>query len=385
MAVLPSKPRLSPERRLSPEPWLRLFPADPRPWLLESGEPAARWTTLTELLDRDPSDADVRAAKRALLADPGTRDLIARLPDWEKEIVASGHNSPGYAPNILHLLADRGIAAGDDPKVERFLDQLSAHQDVEGRFQALSRWRGQPKPHWGTLLCDNHLIADALVRFGRADDPRTRRALERMAADLATTAQGPGWPCIPDPVTKFRGPGKRADFCPHVTLEALRAFGRLPAAQRPAETLDAARTSLRAWRVRGEEKPYLFGHGRQFKTVKWPAFWYGSLWVLDALSLHPGLWRGRGARGEDRQALAEIAACLVAYNIGPDGRVTPRSCFKGFERFSFGQKKMPSAFATARVCAVLRRLGSLAESIASVDVRALSSSKGGTGTALPPA
>jgi hypothetical protein len=169
-----------------------------------------------------------------------------------------------------------------------------------------------------------------------------------------------------------------------VSLEALRAFARLPAAQQPKKILDAARTSLRAWRTRGKEKPYLFGHGRQFKIVKWPAFWYGALWPLDALSGYPGLWRGRGARPEDRRSLAEIAACLVAYNVGPDGKVTPRSCFKGFERFSFGQKKAPSAFATARVCVILRRLGSLAGDIAAVDVRALTSSKGGTGTAVPP-
>jgi hypothetical protein len=136
--------------------------------------------------------------------------------------------------------------------------------------------------------------------------------------------------------------------------------------------------------MRWEEKPYLFGHGRQFKVVKWPAFWYGAFWVLDTLSGYPGLWRGRSARPEDRRSLAEIAACLVAYNVGPDGKVIPRSCFKGFEGFSFGQKKSPSAFATARLCIILRRLGSLAGDIAAVDVRALTSSKGGAGTAVPP-
>jgi len=169
-----------------------------------------------------------------------------------------------------------------------------------------------------------------------------------------------------------------------VTLEALRAFARLPEALRPPRLLDAAQTVLRAWRVRGHEKPYLFGHGRQFKTVKWPAFWYGAYWVLDALSRYPALWRGRGARSEDRRAVAEMAACLVAYNFGPDGRVTPRSCFKGFERFSFGQKKDASAFATARLCALLRRLNALTDDIAAVDVRTLASSKGGKGTAAPP-
>jgi hypothetical protein len=137
--------------------------------------------------------------------------------------------------------------------------------------------------------------------------------------------------------------------------------------------------------VRGAEKPYLFGHGRQFKTVKWPVFWYGAYWVLDTLSRYPGLWRGRGARPEHRRAIAEMAACLVAYNVGPDGRVVPRSCYQGFDGFSFGQKKTPSAFATARLCVILRRLGALAGDIAAVDVRSLASSKGGKGTAFPPA
>jgi hypothetical protein len=134
-------------------------------------------------------------------------------------------------------------------------------------------------------------------------------------------------------VTKFRGPGRYSDFCPQVTLEALRTFARLPAANRPAWILDAARTALRAWRVRREEKPCLFGHGRQFKKVKWPPFWYGAYWVLDTLSRYPGLWSGRGARPEDRQAIAEMAACLVAYNVGPDARVVPQSCFQGFAGF----------------------------------------------------
>ncbi len=369
----------------SVERWQKILPADPLGWLLESGEPSARWIALTHLCDREAADAEVRKAKKALLADAGTQELIGRLPDWEKGITASGHNSPQYAPNLLHLLADLGLGAGDHPRIERFLDQLLAHQDEEGRFQAKSKWREQRTAQWGVLLCDAHCIAEALVRFGRAGDPRTRRALERMTADCIETAQGWAWPCRPDPATKFRGPGRKSDFCPQVTLEALRAFARLPAAQRPSRILDAARTALRAWRVRGEEKPYLFGHGRQFKTVKWPAFWYGAWWVLDTLSRYPALWSGRGAKPEDRRAMAELAACLVAYNVGPAGRVVPRSCFQGFVEHSFGQKKSPSAFATARLCAVLRRLDALAGDIEKLDVRSLGSSKGGKGTAVPPA
>ena len=108
----------------------------------------------------------------------------------------------------------------------------------------------------------------------------------------------------------------------------------------------------------------MFGHGRRFLTAKWPAFWYDAQWFLDTLGRYPELWKGRKARAEDRQALAEVAAGLVTHNFGPGGRVTPRSCYQGFAGFSFGQKKAPSPFATARLAAVLRRFDHLAEEIA---------------------
>ena len=67
----------------------------------------------------------------------------------------------------------------------------------------------------------------------------------------------------------------------------------------------------------------------------------------------------------------------------PDGKVTPRLICKGFESFSFGQKKQPSAWVTARLCVVLRRVEEMAGEIADVDVQSLTSSKGGAGIARP--
>ncbi len=128
----------------------------------------------------------------------------------------------------------------------------------------------------------------------------------------------------------------------------------------------------------------MFGHGRQFKQVKWPPAWYGAYELVDTFGRLPEVWNGSEAHPEDRRALAEMAACLLAYNASPDGTVTPLSIFEGFEAHSFGQKKRPSPFATALVWAALLRLEPLAEEIASVDVMALGSSKGGTGTPAPP-
>jgi len=101
------------------------------------------------------------------------------------------------------------------------------------------------------------------------------------------------------------------------------------------------------------------------------------------LGRFPELWTGQDADPADRRALAELMACLVAYNVAAGGRVTPQSCYRGFEDFSFRQKKAPSPFATARVRRVLHRLDALAAEAATVDVGVLGASKGGTGTPRP--
>ena len=207
----PEKEQTMPNE-LKSETWTDLLDADPRPWLLESDEPAARWLTLTHLLDLPASDPEVVVAHAAVVSDAGTRGIIARLPAWGVDTGVSGHNSPGYAPNLLHLLADMGVGPGDE-RVEALLDEMLKHQDAEGRFLFYARGdhgsQGRPRePAWGSLTCDRHAIVEALARFGRGDHPR-------------------------------------------VALEALRTFARLPASSRPPGLLDTARAPLPDGQVAG--------------------------------------------------------------------------------------------------------------------------------------
>ncbi len=363
--------------------WIDLLDADPVSWLIASDEPAARWITLTRVLGRADDDPQVVATRAAVLADAATEDLLGRLGDWEAGDAIGGHNSPRYLPNLLVLLDEFGVHRADDPRLEAVLQAMLRHQSDDGRFLSFGSWRGMEEPVWAALPCDAHAVADALVRFGAANDPRVRAALDQISAALADTAQGPGWLCVPDPAVAFRGPGRKADVCPQVTVEALRVFAHVPAAERPAGLLEAAHTLLGLWRDRGERRPYMFGHGAQFKAGKWPATWYCALTLLEALGAYPALWTG-AAQAADRRAVAELCACLIAYTVSPDGTVTPRSCYKGFEQHSFGQKKRPSPFATARVLAVLAPFADLAPDIRAVDPRALGSAKGGTGSPVPP-
>jgi hypothetical protein len=343
---------------------------DPTPWLLASDEPQARWIARPDA-----------ATHAEVLAHPATERLLEMLPaSWEEPTTASGHNKPELSTNVLDLLAEFGVTEADDPRIGTLLDGMLEHTDADGRFLAHGAQHGGP-PVWGCVPCDTHAIVDVLGRFGRASDPRLRRALAAAESDLMPTDLGLAWGCRPDPATGFRGPGRKSEPCPQTTLEALRAFSWLPADERPAQLAEVAHTALEVWRQRATRKPYMMGHGRQFKTVKWPPTWYGAYEVVDTLGRLPELWRGVL---EDRVSMAEITACLLAYNVSADGRVTPLSAFKGWEWLSLGDKKQPSPIATAMVWARLQRRDWLAEEIAAVDVMRLASSKGGSGTPMAP-
>jgi len=335
------------------EAWLKMLPADPRPALLESAEPAARFVALTAVLGRPEDDAGVIEARCAVVADPGVRALVDRLPDWESGFTFGGHNSPAFPPNLLRLLHGMGVRGGDFPVLERMLDVMPRHQADDGRYLTPGGVTGRTPEAWTSLPCDHFAICEALLLFGRAGAPGMEAALARVRDTLADTAQGPAWHCLPDPVAKWRGPGRKDDACLQVTVEALRLFGLVEKAQRPAALTDAARTLLRAWRRRDEEKPYMFGHGRRFVEGKWPPTWYDASAVLEALAPWTAVWKGRAAATEDRSSVAELVQA-VAGLFGPDGQVTPRSCYKGFETHSFGQKKRPSHWATARLCGLLK-------------------------------
>jgi hypothetical protein len=336
------------------EAWLSLLPDDPRQALLESDEPSARFLTITAVLGLPEHDEQARAAREAAVADPVVRSLVEKLPDWESDFRFGGHNSPAFPPNLLRLLHGLGVRAGDYPALERMLDGMLRHQAEDGRFLTSG---GAP---WSSLPCDHFAVTEVLLLFGRRDSPGITPALARIRDTFSQTVQGPAWFCLPDPAVKWRGPGRKGDGCLQVTVEALRLFGLLPESERPDNISGAAKTLLRAWRVRHEEKPYMFGHGPRFAAGKWPPGWYDASAVLEALAPYRDVWFGVTAAEEDIRSAAEIVGALAAC-FGPGGFITPRSCFRGFEEYSFGQKKAASPWATARICGLLRAFTDIAD------------------------
>jgi hypothetical protein len=178
-------------------------------WLLEEDQPAVRYRTLRELLERPETDSDVRAARERI---PRTgwaaRVLEARRPDgwWNN---AERIYQPKYLSTnwMLLVLSDLGVDRSVPEVRESCELWMKRSRGRDGGFSI--------SPRAASHHCYVGNMARALVRFGYADDPRVRAALDWL---VRTASPLGGWSCF--------GSGRNLD-----SWEGLSAFAAYPRAK----------------------------------------------------------------------------------------------------------------------------------------------------------
>lgn len=356
-----------------------IFEEDSRIFLLNSEETFTVYRTLTDLLDF-PADSPLAVyTYEKMMSDPVVQDYICNLSDWEKDLV-KGHDRPTYLPNQLWLLQEWGIKAEDSHRVKAEIEKILLHQDKKtGQFldytEIYDRRKKTKSIGWTSYLCDHNLITSVLLLYGYSNNSAVRKALERMDSLLEQTNQGFGWKCIPDPQASFRGSGKKDDMCPMLMVDALRGLYLIHATQWPKHLIDAGNSLFNCWLKRADEKPYMFGHGRNFRTLKPPFFWYNIGSVLDATSHYPELVK--------TEAIQQLLAVSLL-NFEQFGRIIPKSVKRDFKDFSFGQKKESSQWVTLFMLRILKRAWEIdpqiIRNVKDLDAKTFRGSKGGPKT-----
>lgn len=80
---------------------------------------------------------------------------------------------------------------------------------------------------WGNTLTGTRKLEQTAVNL----EVHLTVGVKDLGTDITRAAQGTAWPCVPDPIRHFRGPGGKSDVRPRITLKTLLAFSRLPAGQ----------------------------------------------------------------------------------------------------------------------------------------------------------
>ncbi|MFW9989103.1 MAG: hypothetical protein ACFFC3_10640, partial [Candidatus Odinarchaeota archaeon] len=350
-----------------------------REFLLKSDESFSVFRTLTDLFDFPLDHPDVMNAHNYVLKDPLVNFLLDNLSDWEIDFTKA-HNRADYLPNQLWLLLDWGIKPEDDKRMQEAINKILSHQDEEnGQFlayiEAYDRKTKIKYPMWSSALCDHNLIVSVLLLAGLENDNRVQFGLKRMNALLKDTTQGKGWKCEPWLYYKRRGPGRVNDVCPMIVADALRGFWVIPQNKWPDDLLKAGSTLLNCWINRSKDKPYMFGHGKNFRLPRAPFFWYNIGTVLDAVRHYPELVK--------TQAFQELAAVSIL-KFNSSGAFIPQSVYLWFKNFSFGQKKMPSPWITLFLSRIYKNAvdfdTQFIKAVKRIDGSSLKGSKGGPKT-----
>lgn len=318
----------------------------PIDWLLE-GQPWVVYRTRRDLLGQSEADPQVVSARQLMLADPRVQSLLVELSGWPGTVISS-HKSAGQPFHKLTFIADLGLSAGD-PGMVKIVERILAHQDNDGPFQLSANipthFGGTGTDQWAWALCDAPLTVYALARFGLADHPAVKGAINHLMGLIHDN----GWPCaVSKELGKFRGPGRKDDPCPFANLAMLKALSAIPRLRDSPQCHTGAETLLTLWDESTSRHPYMFFMGTDFRKLKVPLVWYDLVHVLDVLSCFPWLQRD--------QRLSDMVT-LLRSKADERARFTVESVWTAWKEWEFGQKKEPSRWLTLLAWRILARMG----------------------------
>lgn len=311
--------------------WRALLRADPTPWLLEPENPAVRYWTLRNVLDRPPDDPEVLASQAAIPGYPPLAELLAgqkRGGYWAKrDYYLPKHRGTFW---VLCVLGDLGLTLEND-QVRRSCEFMFTFQREHGGFCRRRRvagrgivWDNQPEP------CTHARIVRFLIQFGHARDPRTRAAVDWLLAEQREHGM---WDC--------GSPGRPG--CLRATHDVLRVAALDPvAAAHPAVARGA--DIVCNLLMKGNMSRYHVGI--PWTTLQYPYFDYSLLSTLDSLA--------RLGHTSKEPTIAEAVEYLLSRQLR-DG-AWPLDHSPRCPPFDIGQPGAPNKWLTLDALCVIRRL-----------------------------
>ncbi|MGA8542348.1 MAG: prenyltransferase/squalene oxidase repeat-containing protein [Thermoplasmata archaeon] len=313
---------------------------DPVAWVLAENEPSLTWRVLTELQGRPSDDPEVEKARGRIGAEGWAAKVLGeQLPSgqWDSPGTRAGElYRPKYIATNWRLLvlSDLGVTRSN-PGVERAVELLfAAHASPEGDLGGS-----------GSETCFTGNAVRMLSRFGYAEDPRLRAAIDWL---LANQKADGGWHCWPSETG--------AIDC----WEPLAAFDALPRSMRTLAVERAIERGAEFYLSKG-----LLGEGDEeyppWRRMHYPVHYYYDFLVgLDTLTR---LGFGRDPRLTPAlNHLAQLRNSDGTWTMGPAHPDLPTSEVEyrpepPLYPFVLEYPGRPSRWLTITALAVLRRAG----------------------------
>ena len=313
-------------------------------WLLE-GEPYVQYAVRKNILKKNGNE--LQDLKALTISDFRIQKYLRDIADFNATLVTNHKNPDLPIHKLLFLLEVR--LDTDAPQIDMAIKQIIMNKDENGIPKSMTNvpkhFGGSGEDTLAWALCDAPLMLYALIKSGIDYENHVEDGVEYILSLYREN----GFPCIvSSDLGKFRGPGRKDDFCPYATFIILKLLTLIPKYQKSELADSIVDVLLGLWERSLEQHPYMFFMGTDFRKLKAPAIWYDIVSVAECLSYF------ESARKDQRfHEMLEIIENKT--NIGH--QFIPESIYLKCSEWDFGQKKQPSAWLTYIIIRLLERSG----------------------------
>ena len=292
-------------------------------WLLE-GPDWLKYAVELQLLNLKP---DVQP----VLRDSSIMKIVHRLKDNQVGIPALrtgkvSHMQTGNAYWDLFFLADIGLTK-NDLELNKEIEEIFSLQSPDGTF--ITERGIEPN-----YFCVSAILLACVARMGYRDDPRLNKYLQVI---LNSQHHDGGWHCEE----------WYAESCPMDNLNILMLLGQYEKYRKGPISKGGIDLLLKHWEKKDEKwRPSMFGIGKKFMSLTYPAVKYGILRVLDVLSLFPYAMESKGFK----------SMLDFVHQKSSGGKYFAESIVESYADFDFGQKKEPSRWITFLINRIEKRV-----------------------------
>jgi hypothetical protein len=329
--------------------WRRYLKADPIEWLLEEDNPSVQYFTLTEILEKSPTNSEVASAKKVIMTNGTVPKILSKMNSagyWE---TPSSFYTAKYKGTIWQLITLAELGADpSDARVKaacEFILQNSQHTESYGFSMAHAEKTGGGRQS-GVIPCLTGNMIFSLIRLGYLDDPRVQSGIEwinryQRFDDAEGEGAPKGWP-----YDKFEMCyGKHS--CHMGAAKALKALAEIPAQKRNKNTQTTIQTGAEYFL-----KHHIYKQSHNLAKVSkpgWLKLGFPLMYQTDVLELF-GILSALGYKDNRMQKASDF----IVSKQNADGHWKLESTFNGKTQTNIERKGEESKWITLKALTALK-------------------------------